>query len=85
MAPGTRGNGEPQTDQEQFISTRELLRRLAISRSTIYRHNLFQYAVRVGSQWRFNWASVLRHYEKPAETAGDTVTTGGTPEGADGR
>jgi hypothetical protein len=48
----------------EYITTAELCRRLSICRRTVANHNLYRYALRVGSQWRFDWGKVLQHYAR---------------------
>lgn len=49
---------------EEYVTTAELCRRLSISRKTTTNHQLTRYALRVGAQWRYNWAAVLAHYAR---------------------
>lgn len=48
----------------EFIGTRELCRRLSISKRTVFNHGLTRYGFRVGTQWRFDWSAVLGHYAR---------------------
>lgn len=70
-AKATGGNFEERPDVAEYIPMREVCRRLGIARSTVYRHDLFRYAIQVGSQWRFRWADVVKHYETQRKTAGN--------------
>ena len=45
----------------EYITTKELCRRLCISRSTVRRRGLRQFAVLIGMTWRFDWSAILRH------------------------
>ena len=60
----TRGDGETQAE---FISSAELCRRLGISRSTVYRQKFHDYAVKVGSTWRFRWDAIIQVLQEEAE------------------
>ena len=56
--------------EPEYIPMAELCRRLQICRRTVTNHGLTRYALKVGSQWRFCWADIVRHYGAPAETPG---------------
>ncbi len=47
-----------------YVTTRELCRRLSISRATIRRHGLSQFGILVGNGWRFRLRDVIRYYEE---------------------
>lgn len=46
----------------EFITTNELCRRLQVCRRTVLNHGLTRYAIRLGSQWRFDWRAIVAHY-----------------------
>ena len=48
----------------EYVTTRELCRRLSISRATVRRHGLSQFGIFVGNGWRYKLADVIRHYEQ---------------------
>lgn len=48
----------------EYITTAELCARLSICRRTVANHDLYRFTIRVGSQWRFDWAKVLQHYAR---------------------
>jgi hypothetical protein len=52
------------TAEEQiYITGTELRRRLAISKSTVHRHALNRFALKVGGTWRYRFQDIVRHYE----------------------
>ena len=56
----TRESPEP----GDYVTTRELCRRLSISRATVRRHGLSQFGILVGNGWRFRLRDVIRYYEE---------------------
>ena len=61
------------TPPPEYVTTAELCARLSICRRTVANHGLRAHALQVGSEWRFDWAQVLRHYQ--ARTATGTQTS----------
>src|SRR5262245_54440422 len=47
---------------DEYVTMTDLCARLSICRRTVTNHDLYRYAIRVGSQWRFRWSDILRHY-----------------------
>ena len=52
------------TEPADYVTTRELCRRLSISRATVRRHGLSQFGIFVGNGWRYRLADVIRYYEQ---------------------
>src|SRR5882672_1409386 len=59
----------------EYVTTRELSRRLSISRSTVRRHGLTRFGIFVGNGWRFRLADVIRFYEHRGSTSRDPSET----------
>ncbi len=51
-----------------FVNTRELCRRLSISRATVRRHGLSRFGILVGNGWRYRLRDVIRYYEKQRDS-----------------
>jgi len=54
--------------QPEYVTTRELCRRLSISRSTVRRHGLMRFGILVGNGWRFRLHDVIRYYEEQQDS-----------------
>lgn len=55
----------------EYITRKELCRRLHISPSTVYRHGLQDFAVLIGNAVRYDWPAILEAYRMQAEPEGD--------------
>lgn len=55
----------------EYITRKELCRRLYISPSTVYRHRLQDFAVLIGNAVRYDWHAILGAYRMQAETESD--------------
>lgn len=66
----------PEHAPAEYVTTAQLCQRLHISRRTVANHGLHRFAIKVGSQWRFNWAAVLDHYAQGGTRENRTARKG---------
>ena len=52
----------------EYVSRKELCRRLSISPSTVYRHGVQDYALLIGNAVRYNWAAIVEAYRLQPDT-----------------
>lgn len=54
-------------DTEEYITRKELCRRLHVSPSTVYRHGLQDFAVLIGNAVRYDWCAIVDAYRMQAD------------------
>ena len=55
----------------EYITRKELCKRLNISPSTVYRHALQDFAIAIGGAIRYDWNAIIRAYGMQADERGD--------------